>query len=85
MKFLAATLTLTGMASATTPVALASTTALMMDETGNGDPSLFTSPRTLGYTGLTPAEMNAVLSGLLQRGHRGVRIHPRGTQSALRP
>jgi hypothetical protein len=44
-------------------VALASTTALMMDATGNGDPSLFTSPSALGYTGLTPAEMNAVLSG----------------------
>jgi hypothetical protein len=63
MKFLAATLTLTGMASATTPVALAATTALMMDETGNGDPFLFTSPSALGYTGLMPAEMNAVLSG----------------------
>jgi hypothetical protein len=38
-------------------------TALMVDGTGNGNPTLFTNPQAEGYTGFTPAEMSSVLDG----------------------
>jgi hypothetical protein len=39
------------------------TTALMINGTGNGNPTLFTNPEQQGYTGFTLDEMKSVLSG----------------------